>query len=96
MIGMIILMRLYLHTGKCIINTGIYIFYIILTLHKFRTSRHDSSKYTPLLMYKCEARLPVDLTFLPNECDEENDGVSTKVNRTFFIFPNQFNYAWNC
>ena len=22
-------------------------------------------------------RLPVDLTFLPNECDEENDGVST-------------------
>ena len=67
MTGMNTLMLLYLHTG---INNCTAAMIIIL---KNRTSRHDSSKYTPFqLLYKHEARLPVVLNFLPRKQDDNN------------------------
>ena len=70
MTGMNTLMLLYLHTGTKNCSTAIC---YDNNMKRYRTSRHDSSKYTPFqLLYKREARLPVVLNFLPRKQDDNN------------------------
>ena len=60
MSGMSSLMQLYLLTGILIFVLNFY-HHAYISLY-IRTSRHDSSKYSPFeLLYKRKARLPVEL-----------------------------------
>ncbi len=50
-------------------------------LFAYRSSRHDSTKYTPfLLMYGREARLPIDLSRVAVQDQEELD-LETKTEK---------------